>query len=900
APDSPQIQSRTLFDVALFLQIEEISVRLFSIHEEIGAPNYAYSLSLSDSSFLVTNKNESEIAMNVETKTISFANIDGQNLFARSEVPKEDRSMIAISFTSIYDSLIDMKENSIVLTLNNCRLTLIEGLIRSAAKDLLSFTSEPAGMIPIEIVEAVTKLSVIFGDLGIDYRPVFRGFRTWLGAQRCKISMNLIPHSPTFGADVTVNGLQVHLLKNAVAIGYEIDESTLMIERGVLAYLTQCGYANIASCDAFQFNLRLTKAIGSESNRVEMDISNGLAYLDCCPDSYKLLLEIAEYIGGGGDSQYATDTESNTKPEKKPTEDIRTVPDLEHDILNNVDEVAFAKSKLPQIPRFPDFKENELAPGDDFDGAIAITTKKSESQQPERIIIHDNSPFYIEEDYFSLTGTPGYRNRKRDIDNESVPEQTLPMVQISVNDINLSLRMFDGFDFPIRDFPDDDSESMSTTLSHDPEYFDQDTSDDGGSPSSSQSRTLKRRSASPRIQTNFSHIRVTFKTFPEKCVCASDLHLTVGLLEIIDNLTTSAYRKFLTVMKSDGGNSDSSDARKNMIDVGIVRVRPNVDNPESQEIRVAPLRFFVDQDALFFIGYFFTYGIIPSPVVEPIISLSDKNEKEKNEIFYQLCSILPIPVKIDYKPKHINFTSLRDGNLLEIFNFLPMEGSEMNLNQVRLNGINGTDKLVTLIKMQWLKDVTSNQSHRVVKGLSGIKPIANIGAGIADLILLPWQQYQQEGKVMRGLEKGVKSFTKSAAIETLALGTKIAITTQAILETVENTASGSRRVSIGGDSIDQNRSRLSEQPRNISEGMQQGAQSFARNVNEAVKTVLDAPARSLQTDGGSAAVAFAKAVPSAILKPMIGATEAVSKTLLGMQNSIDSKKKSEITDKYKE
>jgi autophagy-related protein 2 len=42
-----------------------------------------------------------------------------------------------------------------------------------------------------------------------------------------------------------------------------------------------------------------------------------------------------------------------------------------------------------------------------------------------------------------------------------------------------------------------------------------------------------------------------------------------------------------------------------------------------------------------------------------------------------------------------------------------------------------------------------------------------------------------------------------------------------------------------------------------------------------------------------------RAVPVAVLKPMIGASEAVSKTLLGMRNSLDPVGKREQGDKYK-
>lgn len=42
-----------------------------------------------------------------------------------------------------------------------------------------------------------------------------------------------------------------------------------------------------------------------------------------------------------------------------------------------------------------------------------------------------------------------------------------------------------------------------------------------------------------------------------------------------------------------------------------------------------------------------------------------------------------------------------------------------------------------------------------------------------------------------------------------------------------------------------------------------------------------------------------RAVPIAFLKPMIGASEAVSKTLLGLRNSMDPANRMENEEKYK-
>jgi len=43
-----------------------------------------------------------------------------------------------------------------------------------------------------------------------------------------------------------------------------------------------------------------------------------------------------------------------------------------------------------------------------------------------------------------------------------------------------------------------------------------------------------------------------------------------------------------------------------------------------------------------------------------------------------------------------------------------------------------------------------------------------------------------------------------------------------------------------------------------------------------------------------------RAVPVAVLHPMIGVTEAVAKTLLGLRNSLDPVRKVEMSQKYKD
>ena len=55
----------------------------------------------------------------------------------------------------------------------------------------------------------------------------------------------------------------------------------------------------------------------------------------------------------------------------------------------------------------------------------------------------------------------------------------------------------------------------------------------------------------------------------------------------------------------------------------------------------------------------------------------------------EFVEIDPIVLKVDYKPKHVDFANLKGGNLVEIMNFFPLDGAEMTLRKVRLAGVSG-------------------------------------------------------------------------------------------------------------------------------------------------------------------------------------------------------------------
>ncbi|ORY37689.1 hypothetical protein BCR33DRAFT_449942 [Rhizoclosmatium globosum] len=432
------------FPFSLVLRADEIGIRLFDASEGNGAVlDWAYVIQMAESHVVFISKAGGDMEAHVEMDTISFSNMEGQAVLLRSEVLKEKRPMISVSFKSIYDSLIHMKENTVAVAISELRVVVVDSILASLAKDFSAFLKEPAGLTPIELVDAVTKVSLILNGAVLDYRPMYRSFRATVVLKRVKLLLNMIPHSPTFGITITIHDFALHLLKSSSSISFEIDEPRLMIDKGLVEYLRQCRYAQVLSCDLLEVSFRQTKGLDG-IGRTEVEVSNGYAYLDVCMDSYRLLMDILGYIGEGGDGQYNSDRHAKIVGEKGVGIDLSNVPDMDV-MMESVDETAFAKFvPLTQKPS-REYNESEVQGADVFDGAISISDPRSVSQKAE-ILVYDNGPFEYYEDYFSLTGTPG------GIEDITVPDKVPPLIHIKVKDVNIILRMFDGFDFPIRDF----------------------------------------------------------------------------------------------------------------------------------------------------------------------------------------------------------------------------------------------------------------------------------------------------------------------------------------------------------------------------------------------------------------------------------------------------------------
>ncbi|KAI0345175.1 hypothetical protein BDW22DRAFT_1370943 [Trametopsis cervina] len=436
------------------------------------------------------------------------------------------------------------------------------------------------------------------------------------------------------------------------------------------------------------------------------------------------------------------------------------------------------------------------------------------------------------------------------------------------------------------------------------------------SPESRPKRSKKNllRSKGPSIEFRLEGLSAEVDNYRSHESLASRILVTIRDAEILDHIKTSTWSKFLTSLHTDTrGNIRESGS--NMVRVELRKVYPVPGNP-TQEARlrakILPLRLHVDQDALDFMKKFFSFkdpDAVPSPPSDPA-----------DEIFFQQAEVFPVDIKLDYKPRRVDYRALREGKTIELMNFFHFDGAEMTLRHITLNGITGWARVGDLLNDLWTPDVKATQLVEVISGVAPIRSVVNVGSGVADLVLLPIAQYKKDGRVVRGLQKGTTSFVKSTATEAIKLGARLATGTQVILEQAENVIGGQfddpvtaealqfQTGSSGADDIltesadvDDLISRYAEQPAGVTEGVKSAYKSLRRNLTSAAQTILAVPMEVYERSGNEGAVrAVVRAVPIAVLKPMIGASEAVSKTLLGLHNTLDPNVRTENEAKYKQ
>lgn len=619
--------------------------------------------------------------------------------------------------------------------------------------------------------------------------------------------------------------------------------------------------------------------------------------------------------------------------------------------LQQIDEFMFSKSLSPAAERpapstiefeedFFTLKERPLDedfallnPADEWEAAPGVPAPEPEPAAGQRLVfgaepspldaVHGSQQegLAIDDDYFAAPLET----------RDSFPFSSRPhagRLRVKLVDVTVRVLLVEGFHYrrsePVRkaarapSFSGCATGSPSDSLSIRPPSFHQEDFSKRSSPSAT---SFSRWSVAAPAAAGGSMAKPdVVEVLLERINCEADLdsrhgqtalaavRLVVRRLEVVDLVKSSRWKTVLgrRVEQDEQTPLEDGSSFDSMVRCELAAVDNAAETEEQLEyrlkVRLLPLRIHLDQDTLKFLLRFL---VRPARAAkkgrggadsEDDLPLDDPDTPIE-PLFFQHCDIGEISLKIDYKPKRIDFQNIRLGNLVECVNFFQLEDAEVHLPAASLRGVRGTGHFVAELTRAWLPYIKDTQLSKMVKGIAPVRTVINLGTGLSDLILLPMHEYRREGRVLRGLRRGAGSFVHSTVLEGARLGSRLAMGTQVILEKVDDVFEGSDDDALyGAASV----SKAADQPENVQEGLVAAYHSLASNLTQAMQTIVAVPVQVYERSGPEgAAKAVIRAVPVAVLRPIIGATEAVSKTLLGVENSLDPARGIEIKRKYK-
>lgn len=375
----------------------------------------------------------------------------------------------------------------------------------------------------------------------------------------------------------------------------------------------------------------------------------------------------------------------------------------------------------------------------------------------------------------------------------------------------------------------------------------------------------------------------------------SSLDARVEHFDIFDHVPTSTWKKFATYDQDHGEREMGT----SMIHVELLNVKPIPQLAASEMVvraTVLPLRLHVDQDALDFITRFFEFKDEKVPV----------HASPSDIPFVQRAEVMDIPVKLDFKPKRVDYGGLRSGHTTEFMNFIVLEESRMVLRHVIVYGVAGFDRLGKTLNDIWMPDVQTNQLPGVIAGLAPVRSLVNIGSGFKDLVEIPLREYQKDGRVIRSISKGAVAFARTTGTELVKLGAKLAVGTQYALQGAEDllTEGGKPEGNWEEDDSDpEDKKQISlyaDQPTGVLQGIRGGFRSLTRDVNLARDAIIAVPGEVMATQSAAgAAKAVLNRAPTIIFRPAVGVTKVIGQTLMGATNTLDRDNRRRIGEKYK-
>lgn len=367
----------------------------------------------------------------------------------------------------------------------------------------------------------------------------------------------------------------------------------------------------------------------------------------------------------------------------------------------------------------------------------------------------------------------------------------------------------------------------------------------------------------------------------------SILEVSVSNLFIAETVSTGRAMKMIGEWNND--NEHPRDTRFGTLMLNMATWAPAHKITEDNEIasdecslsmQLMPMRCLLDQRAISFMKAFFNNDDTHTGKRKDGKQRWSSNLHLPSPPTVKSLKIKPWKVKVDYYPSRVDVTALREGSIVELVNLSPIQWMVITLDEVTVLDSDGFGPAFSEIVSIWIKEICNTQLYKFLANARPFEPFTDVGQGLTDLMILPYEAFKQGDSIQRAMKNGVKSLAETVAFQTLA-------TTSGLTKMAAGLMADSLGLKGRNDASDPLPSRPHAIPKGVGDARLHAAKSLARGVSAANYKVVIVPYREYQRNGVSGAVtSVIKAIPVLLVAPLSGATEAASYTLLGARNAL--------------
>lgn len=293
-------------------------------------------------------------------------------------------------------------------------------------------------------------------------------------------------------------------------------------------------------------------------------------------------------------------------------------------------------------------------------------------------------------------------------------------------------------------------------------------------------------------------------------------------------------------------------------------------------VMVQPLRVYLTQATLLFLLPFVEDSLFRELIPSQCHQSAPK-AAVPTQLFVESLHVSPIGVKLDYKPQsELPLPKLNIEGYYWAFRFIPkIQDASYKLPAVDYHGqqVMLASEIGHALQQAWAPSM-----GQIVRMMGGIRPVhvaLRVGKGVVSLVRIPISQYNEDGDIIKGIGKGFQSMS----VEFLDMGSRATLSVVRLLHWTDEVVTGGSNTAEAS---------MSDSPSSIASGGAAAAGSLVQGVARAAHGVLYQPVIAYCSTGVTGFIsAFARNVPGLVIRPVLGATDAVAQVLLSLRNSMD-------------